>query len=147
LNVISISLPPLRERKEDIPVLVNHFLTRHASLRGERHRSFSPLAMQALLEYPWPGNIRELETAVERALICSRGDVIEEGALPAEIRKRSLGVRVADTTHGLPLDSEEVSRLRNALVRTRGNRKEAAALLGISRVTLWRKMKEIEIEA
>jgi PAS domain S-box-containing protein len=147
LNVVSISLPPLRERKEDIPVLVEHFLARHVSARGERQRSFSPLAMQTLLEYPWPGNIRELENAVERSLICSREHVIEEAALPGEIRKRGRGMRVADTAHALPSDGGEMHRLRNALVRTQGNRQKAAGLLGISRVTLWRKMKELGIEA
>ncbi len=147
LNVVSISLPPLRERKEDIPVLVEHFLDRHASARGERYRSFSPLAMRTLIEYPWPGNIRELENAVERSLICSREDVIAEQALPAEIRNRSRGTQLSDSARLLPPDGGEMHRLRNALLRSRGNRQKAAGLLGISRVTLWRKMKEFGIEA
>src|SRR3990170_3360140 len=117
LNVVSISLPPLRERKEDIPVLADHFLNRAGGGSPDRARSFSPLSMQALLEYTWPGNVRELENAVERAKICSRGAVIEESA-----------------------------PLRDILSRCQWNRRKAAAQMGISRVTLWRKMKSMGIE-
>ena len=145
LNVVSIIPPPLRERKEDIPVLVDHFLDRSREHNGGLRRGFSPLAMRVLLEYSWPGNVRELENAVERARICSRREVIEESALPAEIR------RGGRTTHGrtrpageAPGEPEE-GKIREALARSRGNRREAAAQLGISRVTLWRRMKRIGV--
>ena len=146
LNVVSISLPPLRERKEDIPVLADHFLNGAGGSSTDRARSFSPLAMQTLLEYPWPGNVRELENAVERAKICSRGAVIEESALPAEIRRRGAGTeRTFGSSHGQPA-GEEAERLRDILSRCRWNRRKAAAQMGISRVTLWRKMKSLGIE-
>jgi PAS domain S-box-containing protein len=145
LNVVSIVLPPLRERKEDIPTLVRHFLRRPPEQRGGIHRDFSPLAMQALLEYPWPGNVRELENAVERAKICCRGEVIEESALPAEIRRRGASA----SRNGRPLSGsatdQETERLKAALACCGGSRTEAAAQLGVSRVTLWRKMKQLGI--
>ncbi|MBI5420410.1 MAG: sigma-54-dependent Fis family transcriptional regulator [Deltaproteobacteria bacterium] len=146
LNVVSINPLPLRERKEDILILVGHFLNRTEEHRSGPRRSFSPLAMQALLEYPWPGNVRELENAVERAKICSRGELIEESALPMEIRRRgAAGYRGA----GLSAEKAkgpEADRVTDALVRCRWNRKEAAAQLGVSRVTLWRRMKELGIK-
>ncbi|HEX9848942.1 sigma 54-interacting transcriptional regulator, partial [Candidatus Deferrimicrobium sp.] len=147
LNVVSIIPPPLRDRKEDIPVLVDFFLDRSRDHRGGLRRSFSPLAMRVLLEYSWPGNVRELENAVERARICSRGEVIEESALPAEIR------RGGGTTHrgarpaGQGPDEPKAETIREALSRCRGNREEAALLLGISRVTLWRRMKRLGVSA
>jgi PAS domain S-box-containing protein len=147
LNVVSIIPPPLRERKEDIPVLVDYFLDRSRDHRGGLRRSFSPLAMRVLLEYSWPGNVRELENAVERARICSRGEVIEESALPAEIR------RGGGTTHrgarpaGQGPAEPKEETIREALSRSRGNREEAALLLGISRVTLWRRMKRLGVSA
>jgi transcriptional regulator with PAS, ATPase and Fis domain len=147
LNVVSIIPPPLRERKEDIPVLVDHFLDRSREHHGGLRRSFSPLAMRVLLEYSWPGNVRELENAVERARICSRREVIEESALPAEIRRRGRtthgGARPAGGAPGEP----EAGKIREALARARGNREDAAAQLGISRVTLWRRMKQLDVSA
>ncbi len=144
LNVVSIVLPPLRERKEDIPILVRHFLRRPPEQRGGIHRDFSPLAMQALLEYHWPGNVRELENAVERAKICCRGEVIEESALPAEIRRRGAGVPRSSRPFGGGA-APEAERLKEALACCGGSRTEAAAQLGVSRVTLWRKMKQLGI--
>ena len=147
LNVVSIIPPPVRERKEDIPVLVDHFLERSRERHGALRRSFSPPAMRVLLEYSWPGNVRELENAVERARICSRREVIEESALPAEIRRRGRtthgGARTAGDAPGEP----EGGKIREALARSRGNRGDAAAQLGISRVTLWRRMKQLDVTA
>jgi len=147
LNVISIIPPPLRERKEDIPVLVDHFLDRSREHHGGLRRSFSPLAMRVLLEYSWPGNVRELENAVERARICSRREVIEESALPAEIRRGGRATHGgARPAGGAPGEPEE-GKIREALARSRGNRGEAAVQLGISRVTLWRRMKQLDVSA
>jgi PAS domain S-box-containing protein len=147
LNVVSIIPPPLRERKEDIPLLVEHFLCRPPDREIGKRRSFFPLAMQAFLEYPWPGNVRELENAVERAKICSRGEIIEESALPAEIRRRGSGVpRGAGSFVGKG-SGLEADRVKETLARCRGNRGQAAAQLGISRVTLWRRMKRLGVSA
>jgi PAS domain S-box-containing protein len=147
LNVVSIVLPPLRDRKEDIPALVDHFLERSREDHGGLRRTFSPQALRVLLEYSWPGNVRELENAVERARICSRGEVIEESALPVEIRRGGgpthRGVRPGAEA---PCEPEE-GKIREALVHSRGNRGKAATRLGISRVTLWRRMKQLSIEA
>ena len=147
LNVVSVTPPPLRERKEDIPILVEYFLCRPQENPGGCRRSFSPLAMQALLEYPWPGNVRELENAVERAKICSRGDVIEESALPAEIRRRGAAVPRGGGSFGGKAVTLEADRIRDTLARSGWNRTETAARLGISRVTLWRRMKQLGIGA
>lgn len=147
LNVVSIIPPPLRERKEDIPVLVDHFLDRSREHHGGLRRSFSPLAMRVLLEYSWPGNVRELENALERARICSRGEVIEESALPAEIRRRGRTTHGGAWPAGEALVEPEEGKIREALARSRGNRGEAAAQLGISRVTLWRRMKRMSVSA
>ncbi len=147
LNVVSVTPPPLRERKEDIPILVEHFLCHPQESPGGCKRSFSPLAMQALLEYPWPGNVRELENAVERAKICSRGEVIEESALPAEIRHRGAAVPRGRGSFGEKAAYLEADRIRESLVRSGWNRTETAARLGVSRVTLWRRMKQLGIGA
>ena len=147
LNVVSVTPPPLRERKEDIPILVEHFLCGPQESPGGCKRSFSPLAMQALLEYPWPGNVRELENAVERAKICSRGEVIEESALPAEIRHRGAAVPRGRGSFGEKAANLEADRIRENLVRSGWNRTETAARLGVSRVTLWRRMKQLGIGA
>ncbi|MFA6148115.1 MAG: sigma 54-interacting transcriptional regulator [bacterium] len=147
LNVVSVNLPPLRERKEDIPVLVQHFLCHPKENLGGCRRNFSPLAMQALLEYSWPGNVRELENAVERAKICSRGEVIEESALPAEIRHRGVAVSRRGGSFGERAANLEADRIRECLVHSGWNRTEAAARLGVSRVTLWRRMKQLGIGA
>jgi len=147
LNVVSVTPPPLRERKEDIPILAEYFLCRPQENPGGCRRSFSPLAMQALLEYPWPGNVRELENAVERAKICCRGDMIEESALPAEIRRRGASVPRGGGPFGEKAANLDAGRIRDSLVRSGWNRTETAARLGISRVTLWRRMKQLGIGA
>jgi len=143
LNVVSITPPPLRDRKEDIPVLVHHFLERSRAQHGGPHRSFSPPAMQALLEYPWPGNVRELENAVERARICSRGEIIEESALPVEIRRGGGTAQRAARTAGTGSAGPEEKTILETIAACGGNRSAAAARLGISRVTLWRRMKRV----
>ena len=147
LNVVSIIPPPLRDRKEDIPVLVDYFLDRSRDLRGGLRRRFTPPSMRVLLEYSWPGNVRELENAVERATICSRGEVIEESALPQEIRRGGAAVPRGTGSFGDRSTGPEADRLKGALARCGGNRTETAAELGVSRVTLWRRMKQLGIRA
>jgi len=150
LRVVPIHLPPLRERREDIPLLVDHFLQsgRSGSARGDVRR-ITPEALELLLRYPWPGNIRELENAIERALLFCDGEAITPAHLPPEIRDHTETIRV-----GLPPDSlslrealshttreTEQSLIRRALDRARGNRTQAARLLGISRRALLYKLK------
>jgi sigma-54 dependent transcriptional regulator, acetoin dehydrogenase operon transcriptional activator AcoR len=131
LKVVPIKLPPLRKRKQDIPLLVNHFL-KHAIDEGFRPAGISREAIAAMMDYSWPGNIRELQGAVRFALIKSKGGVIQMEDLPMELRSRP------DTC--LPGPSKKLSpeRVRAALKQSGGNRSNAAKLLGVGRATLYR---------
>lgn len=133
LNVIPINLPPLRERRGDIKLLAQHFLSRFSN-----DKELSAESMRLLEDYYWPGNVRELQNTIERATILSRGKVIGPDDLPAEIRK---GASLSSQTINLPAEGvalEKVERelIAQALERTGGNRTKAAELLGISRHTL-----------
>ena len=149
LNVIPITLPPLRERREDIPVLVKHFLDKFAA---DQQTEFSQEAMRALMAFSWPGNVRQLENAIERAVTLSGGrkriDVVD---LPPEVTS----ARAATSTPfvDLPadgidmpayLDSIELNLIKAALERTTGNKNKAADLLRIKRTTLVEKLKRLE---
>ncbi|MCC7009242.1 MAG: sigma-54-dependent Fis family transcriptional regulator [Acidobacteria bacterium] len=132
LNVIPIALPPLRDRREDIPLLVEHFIQRHALRAGKRIEGISPEAMNALVNAPWPGNVRELENAVERAVVLAPQPVIQ-------VRDVSLLSAAASAQAGLPslilkqnLDWAERETVRRALEQARGVKKDAAELMGIS---------------
>jgi DNA-binding NtrC family response regulator len=136
LNTIEIHLPPLRERREDIPLLAAHFLERLAARYRKPLRGFEPAAMEALLAHPWPGNVRELEHAVERAVLMAAGETIRVG---------DLGLR-ATAASGPSLDEmslEDVERIliRKALDRYGGNVSQAAEALGLSRSALYRRFK------
>ena len=137
LNVVNIELPPLRERKEDIPLLAEHFLNKFAADNRKEVTGFSPDAMEFLLGYDWPGNVRELENAIERAVILAKDSLITVADLPQE--NLSL-VRLAST--GKNLKEVEKNHVLNVLRKTGGNYSEAARILGISRMTLYNKAKE-----
>ena len=137
LNVVNIELPPLRERKEDIPLLAEHFLNKFAADNRKEVTGFSPDAMEFLLDYDWSGNVRELENAIERAVILTKDSLITVADLPQE--NPSL-VRLAST--GKNLKEVEKSHLLNVLYETGGNYSEAARILGISRMTLYNKARE-----
>ena len=145
LNVVRIALPPLRSRVEDVPLMVHHFIERFNTLQGRRIRGISERAMKTLMAYTFPGNVRELENAIEHAFVVCAGNTIRVEDLPTHIRGESI-----DTTrhpvfvHG-PLESAEAAAIREALTRHGGNRTHAAKDLGISRNTLWRKMKKLGI--
>ncbi len=141
LNVISIHLPPLRERKEDIPLMVDHFLDRFIRRQGKPIDGFSPNAMKALTEYSWPGNVRELENTVERLVVFARDKTITTQDLVYSNTVLS-GVLTRE-----PLRLEEMERLHimKVLQRTEGNKSHAARLLGIDRKTLRIKMKKYQI--
>jgi DNA-binding NtrC family response regulator len=139
LGAFVITVPPLRERREDIPLLVHDFV-RRASRRVKKDvQAVSADAMIALMNYSWPGNVRELEHAIERAVIVARGDTIRPRELPPEISQKPRQ-RVSDDS--LDLQEQERVMIARALERFHGNRKEAAEALKISTVTLWRKMKQ-----
>ena len=139
LGAFIITVPPLRERREDIPPLVHSFLTRAAARMKKEVRAVSADAMSALMNYRWPGNVRELEHAIERAVILANGASIRIRDLPPEITARSRPRSGEDT---LDLRQQERTAIERALQRFGGNRRKAADALNISTVTLWRRMKQ-----
>jgi transcriptional regulator with PAS, ATPase and Fis domain len=139
LGAFIITVPPLRDRREDIPPLVHHFLVRAAARMKKEVTTVSADAMSALMNYRWPGNVRELEHAVERAVILANGATIRVRELPPEVTQKSRPRHGDDT---LDLQEQERVMIERALERFQGNRKKAAEALKISTVTLWRKMKQ-----
>jgi two-component system response regulator HydG len=144
LNVVPVTLPPLRERREDIPLLAEHFLLAIAERNSKLIRGFSPQAMDLLVRNRWKGNVRELENVVERAVIMARGDLIQPGDLPGHIMDEG-EVPSAGIIPGRPLSDLEREEILSTLEMTGGNRTETARLLGISRRTLQYKLKEFKI--
>jgi len=141
LAAFIITVPPLRERRDDIPALVHEFVRRSAARLKKDVKTVSAEAMRALISYGWPGNVRELEHAVERAAILTHGTTITLRELPPEVTQK----KSAPLGDPLNLRSQERELIRNALERFKGNRKRAAAALNISTVTLWRKMKQYNL--
>ena len=146
LRVIEIDLPPLRERLEDIPLLVEHFLKKFGAERG-REFSISPYALSALMSYEWPGNVRELENALESAAALTRTGFIAPENLPPKICVKSLDDnRLTDFFTELPsLEEMEKRYLTHVLKATGGNKVRTASILGINRRTLYRKIEEYKI--
>jgi DNA-binding NtrC family response regulator len=138
LGAFVITVPPLRDRREDIPPLVHDFVCRAAIRVKKDVETVSAEAMSALMNYRWPGNVRELEHAIERAVIVARGASIRLRELPPEISQKA---RPLSSDDSLDLQAQEHAMIARALERFRGNRREAAEALKISTVTLWRKMK------
>jgi transcriptional regulator with PAS, ATPase and Fis domain len=140
INVVGIRIPPLRERADDIAPLAASFLRRTAARLRRPISGFTPGAIDLFKSYAWPGNARELENAIERAVNLASGPLLTEADLPAAIT-----VRVDTPAAGN--DDAERMRLLGALERSHWNQGRAAAALGISRTTLWRKMREHRIRA
>ena len=146
LNVIRIAAPPLRERREDIPLLAAHVLREAAGASG-RPRAVSAPAMAALMAYPWPGNVREMENVLQRLALGGAGDTIELEDLPAEFRQRPRAGLEEPLFHGLPsLEEMEKRYLKHVLATLKGNRSRAADVLGIDRRTLYRMMERFGID-
>jgi transcriptional regulator with PAS, ATPase and Fis domain len=145
LNVIEIRLPPLRERREDIPLLVEAFLQKCATA-NRKPLDASEAALAMLMDYEWPGNVRELENVVERAVTLARGDKVLPDDLPPAVQGARGERRVLDEAADriLPLDEMEKEYIRKILEKAGGNKYQAAQLLGIDRKTLYRKLAEIE---
>jgi two-component system response regulator AtoC len=150
LNVFSLALPPLRERLEDVPLLVDHFLEKHGARMGKPGVRPSPETLKALVHHRWPGNVRELENCIERGLVLCEEQTMDLSCLPEEIR-RSVGLerRAVPRPDSLSIKSgsEELERalITRALEQTRGNRTHAAKLLEISHRALLYKLKEYGI--
>ncbi len=136
LNTIEIALPPLRDRREDIPALAAHFLRQHAQRYRKNIGGFEPAALQALLDHPWPGNIRELDHAVERGVLMAQGSVIRLGELGLRI-DRDATSRIED----MSLEEVEGFLIKKAMARFDGNVSQAAKALGLSRSALYRRLQ------
>jgi transcriptional regulator with PAS, ATPase and Fis domain len=143
LNVFSIHIPPLRERREDIPALVEHFIT-NSAIQQKRSVRISPDAMDVLARYGWPGNVRELENVIERALILCDGGVIEPQHLPMGVRLSPQFGDDDNPREHLTLDEIERRYIKRVLEDCKGHRQRAAAILGISERNLYRKLKELD---
>jgi PAS domain S-box-containing protein len=142
LNVVRVTVPSLEERRDDIPLLVDHFIRRFNLLQGRRIAGLTPRALGALLDAPYPGNVRELENAVEHGFVLCQGELIDIGHLPPKFH--AYAPTLAQPSAGLtPLESAEARTISEALARNRGNRTRTARELGLSRNTLWRKMKRL----
>ena len=152
LNVIPIHLPPLRERKVDIPILANHFLNKFCKMKRRSEKRISPECMNLLIRYAWPGNVRELENLIEMLVVMKEDDEIGGGDLPGKI----LNADSRDYPHQIELpveglnfndlvDKFERDLLSKALLRTGGAKKKAAELLNLNRTTFVEKLKRFKI--
>jgi DNA-binding NtrC family response regulator len=153
IEVIAIHVPPLRERSEDIPLLVEHFVSRFARRYQKTVEGVSPEAMQALLDYCWPGNVRELENILARAVILSKGPRLTMVDLPEKVCQQSPTPCPAGTMgfedmppEGLTLRDMETELIINTLKQSQGNKAQAARMLGISRKGLYEKMQRLGIK-
>jgi len=146
LNVITLSIPPLRERKEDIPLLVNHFLKKFNKDAGVL---MDAAALSALTAYGWPGNVRELENVIERASVLKRGPLITREELPEKLKKEKMGVEdliLNLPEQGISLEDLEKSLIIKALEKHKGNQTRAAEFLGITRPTLIYRMEKFGLK-
>ncbi len=146
LAVVRLSIPSLKDRREDVPYLVEHFIRRFNAKRGKNITGVSPAVMETLMRYDYPGNVRELENVIEYAFVLCHGRIIEMVHLPEELQAfaRKLG-NGRDQPDGSKLRWAEADMIRSVLDRTEGRVGRAARELGISRTTLWRKMKRYGI--
>jgi len=146
IHVFEITLPPLRERRADIPLLVNHFIEDNVKIFHREVHEIAQDALQRLQEYGWPGNVRELKNAIEHAFVTVQGHCITLWDLPPEVQKPSLH-RSPPSTSSASLGPAEEAHIREALGQAHGNKTEAAKLLGVSRVTLWKKLKHLDLKS
>ena len=140
LNVIKISLPPLKERAEDIPLLARYFVNKFNKKLGKNVRKISNEAMEKMIIYPWPGNIRELENTIERAVVVAETNEITTDDIPAEIAPPSPTFK-----KDLSLESVEKEHILNVLTLVGGSKTMASSLLGVDFSTLWRKLRKYEV--
>lgn len=145
LNVVTIDVPPLRSRRDDIPLLATHFLNRYCQRFSKEINGFSPDALKMLMDYSWSGNVRELENAVEHSVIMAKSKKsITPESLPEDIKKQQKGI--PSSTASMRIDEVEQSLIQQALLTFNGQKAKVAEALGISVSTLWRKLKKLHIE-
>ena len=142
LNVIPVHVPPLRDRRDDIPLLAQHFIQVYAEKNAKVITGCAQGALDKLIDYAWPGNVRELENAVERAVVLTRSGVLDEEALPREVRDSTGGGPALTFAIGTPLHDIEMRVIRETLRHTRGDKRLAAKLLGIATRTIYRRLAE-----
>ncbi len=140
LNVVSMNMPSLRERREDIPLLAQHFLTQFAEKNHKDIKGLTPQAMDSLLKYSWPGNIREVMNTIERAVVLSRAEYLDEGDLSLIVRNEHAAQHI--NQGNMPLEDVERNTVLETLEAAAGNKSEAARRLGITRRTLHKKLKK-----
>jgi DNA-binding NtrC family response regulator len=146
LDVVGLHLPPLAERRDDISLLAYYFLRKHAARMGRAMDDIDPAALESLLDYDYPGNIRELENIMERGVTLARSEILTLDDLPPALVQRAVHV-VREKAGRLPtLEEREVDYIRYVLERSGQNRTQAAKVLGIDRVSLWRKLKKYGME-
>ena len=147
LNVIPVHLPPLRERKEDVPLLANHFLHKFNHEFGKKLKGIKKDTMQLLMEYSWPGNIRELENLIERLIVLSKSESLDSSLLPSEIKGEvSTKLSPSDVSLHQAVKKFEADFIRRALDKSGGKKSVTAKLLGIHRNTLRQLEKELKLE-
>jgi two-component system response regulator HydG len=141
---VTFSLPPLRERREDIPLLIHYFLQEFAAKYNKEIDGVSPAAQQLLMAYSWPGNIRQLRTAIENMVVLTPGKILGPESLPAEIQPATGSEQIAGMTNlvGISIEDAEKELIRNTLKLVDGNREQAAKILRIGERTLYRKIRE-----
>jgi len=147
LNVFQIALPPLRERKEDIPILAQHFIDKFNADSGKKVSGAAPDALEILKSYEWPGNIRELRNCVERAVILCDGELIRREHLPPDMAGRTPEKQAFKIPFGLTLDTVEKEYILGSLQRNGGNKARTAEILGVSEKTLYNKLNRYAAEA
>jgi len=138
LNTVEIRVPPLRERREDVPALAAHFLVKYCARYNKPLKGFSPESMERMMEYGWPGNVREFDHAVERAVIMAREDLIQ----PSELGLHNISKSRTASLGDMSLEEVEALLISKALARYSGNVSQAAELLGLSRGTFYRRMEK-----
>ncbi|PYM32087.1 MAG: diguanylate cyclase, partial [Candidatus Rokuibacteriota bacterium] len=143
IRVYEIALPPLRDRREDVPLLVEHFIAEFGPTHKKNVAGITDEALQCLLDYPWPGNVRELRNAIECAFVAVSGDQITLLDLPPELRRSAVPHPLQSRL--TPAQEAERQRIQLALEQERGNKTAAAKRLGISRVALWKKMRRLQV--
>jgi two-component system response regulator AtoC len=149
LNVVPVNLPPLRERKEDIPALVDHFLERFAQDTGDRVRGISKEALDRLRSYHWPGNVRELENIIQRSMVLAQGEIIEAGDIQLDNAGRPSTSHNGEPSFlpdGMTLDEYEQEIIREAMRRADNNKSQAARLLGLTRNALRYRLSQMGMD-
>ena len=146
LSVVAVDLPPLRERRDDIPLLVKAFLDEFSRENGKQVRELTPEAMNMLLAYDWPGNVRELRNAVEQMVVLARAERLTVRDVPPQVRGGADLTKISVVRTGMTVEEAERQLIVQALKETDGNRTKAAQKIGISRRTLHRKLKEYGLE-